>query len=188
MLISFFLIMLPFYAWYCISILEHLNLNGVCYTSYTDASITLKSTMNEVDLVDRTNNIVRKDVPTVDISGDKTFSKATSLNTIRVKDIHTGPHGTGSYDKTYQVDDFVNTKNAQSLSSGKTFAGLVTLGDLKFIGSSANINDKKIASLQNCWMDTSSSTDVIDVTRKVSFENLITPGFQAYKKGKGSPQ
>ena len=87
---------------------------------------------------------------------------------------------------SYQVDDFVNIKNPQSLSSGKSFAGDVTLGDLKFIGPTANINDKKIASLQNCWIDTSSSNpnEFIDVTKRVTFQNLVTPGFQANKIGK----
>merc|ERR1719312_1871652 len=39
------------------------------------ASIRIKNKMNTVDLVDRTGNIVKKDSPSVQISGGKTFEK-----------------------------------------------------------------------------------------------------------------
>ena len=81
------------------------------------------------------------------------------------------------------MKDFVDIKNPQSLSTGKSFDGPVTLGPLSFIGAAASINNMKMSSLQNCWINTASSADFIEVTRKVTFEDLVTPRFQ-FKKGK----
>ena len=89
------------------------------------------------------------------------------------------------------MKDFVDIKNPQSLSTGKSFDGPVTLGHLSFIGASASINNMKMSSLQNCWINTAPSTDFIEVTRKVTFEDLVTPRFQLTKgkldEPKGKP-
>ena len=73
------------------------ELNGIRDISNLGAHITIKAKMNDVDLVDRTDAIVRSDAVdgSVDITGDKTFMKTTSLDTIRVANIHTDVVGTG---------------------------------------------------------------------------------------------
>merc|ERR1719312_1448009 len=138
------------------------------------ASIRIKNKMNTVDLVARTGNIVKKDSPSVQISGGKTFEKQVAFDKIQVENIHTNKGQDGQYTQTYQVEDFVDIKNPQSLSTGKIFEGSVKLGDLTFIGEAASINDVKMSSLQNCWIDTSagSQNPFNEVTRRVNFEEL----------------
>ena len=83
----------------------------------------------------------------------------------------------GTYDKSYIVSDFVNIKNPQSISAGKTFSGAVKLGHVSFLGSESDIvtenGNLRAPPLTNCFIDVNSD-NTLKVNRKVSFEELTT--------------
>ena len=86
------------------------------------ATLKIDNMINSYNLKERTDKIVRADNEQAEISGDKIVQKAASLGLVKVHQINTAFDGT-AYAKSYEVKDFVNIKNAQSIPAGKTFSG-----------------------------------------------------------------
>ena len=86
------------------------------------ATLKIDNMINSYNLKERTDKIVRADNEQAEISGNKIVQKAASLGLVKVDQINAAFDGT-AYAKSYEVKDFVNIKNAQSIPAGKTFSG-----------------------------------------------------------------
>ena len=150
----------------------------------SSASITIQNKMNDIDLVDRVDNIVRLDESTVNITGDKIFSLSVAANDIKIKNIQTEyDTGSSSYLDTFVFDDFINTQNPQTVGSGKTFTGNATFAGMFFVSAESKINSVKIAPLLECWIDINSADDVILIDEPVKFLSLVTDGLNISRLG-----
>ena len=152
------------------------------------ATLKIDNMINSYNLKERTDKIVRADNENTEISGVKVVQKPASLGLVKVNQINTAYDGK-AYAKSYDVKDFVNIKNAQSIPAGKTFSGSVTLGDVSFLGSESDIVTKngnlRAPPLTNCFIDINSELDFVEVDRKVSFEAMTTNHLEI-AKGKNS--
>ena len=142
------------------------------------AHLEILNKINDYNLKERVDQIVRTDVAEAEISGDKIVEKAASLGPVHVNQISTAYNAaTSTYDKTYVVTDFVNIKNPQSIPAGKTFSGAVKLGDVSFLGSESNISTAngvlQAPPLTNCFIDINAANPQ-KVYRKVSFQEMTT--------------
>ena len=149
------------------------------------ATVKVKNTVNEVNLVDREGQLVKNDQETVSISGDKTFSSAISAGAVKVNSISTD-HDGADFTKSYTVTDFLSNKNDATISSLKTLTGSVTMKDLTFVGSEAKINNIKVAPITNCWIDTQASGEVV-INKKVDFANINTGDLDISTPSQGRP-
>ena len=142
------------------------------------ATLKIKDTINDYNLKDRVDQIVRTDVAAAEISGDKVVKSQASIGPLKVGQINTAySKDDNTYGKSYVVSDFVNVKNPQSIPAGKTFSGAVKLGHVSFLGSEPDIvtenGNLRAPPLTNCFIDVNSD-DEQEVNRKVSFEELTT--------------
>ena len=142
------------------------------------ATLKIKDMINDYNLKERVDQIVKTDDAVAEISGDKVVLSPASLGPVQVGQINTAySEADNTYGKSYVVTDFVNIKNPQSMPAGKTFSGAVKLGDVSFLGSESDIvtenGNLRAPPLTNCFIDVNSD-DKQEVNRKVSFEELTT--------------
>ena len=147
------------------------------------ATVKVKGTVNEVNLVERAGQLVNNDQDPVTISGDKTFSSSVSAAKVQVNSIDTKLVD-GAFTKSYDVTDFLSNKNDATVSSFKTLTGSVTMKDLTFAGAEAKVNTHKMAPITNCWIDTQSSEDIV-ISKKVDFADVATADLDISTPAKG---
>ena len=155
------------------------NLHFNTITVGPGATIMIDNLLNSYNLKERSDNIVRTDATKVEISGNKLVPSEASLGPVKVDRINTAYSDADSaYQKSYELSDFVNMKNPQTIYAGKSFSGGVTLGDVSFLGSESLIQTKngnlRAPPLTNCFIDVNSEQEFIEINRKVSFETLNT--------------
>ena len=150
-----------------------------------NASLSIRNKVNDIELVDRVSQLVRTDESSVDIAGSKIFPLPVFAQDIKIRNVNTDYSSPAQYYReTFVFQDFVNSKNHQTIGTGKTFTGNVTFGDMFFINAGSKINNIKIAPLLECWVDINSADEVMIIDEPVKFMDLVTDGLKISRIGK----
>ena len=153
------------------------------------AHLKVKDKVNDFHLPGRLANVIRTDESQVVLSGQKVFLLPVQADEVKVEVINTKYQVSSEfYHKSFNIEDFVNTRNPQKIAGGKLFSAAVTLGDSQFLGSgsaiiTADTEPYLAAPLANCWLDLTADGEV-DIMARVHFANLVTGGLAVSKTGK----